>query len=86
MVPQAAKLAKPHMDLSRIPLAHFADAATKEVNAPGTGRRRVMTTIDRRLFDLDKMGIDIQVVAPAPTQCYYSIDPKIAEAGASHRQ
>ncbi len=26
----------------------------------------IMTTIDRRLFDLDKMGIDIQVVAPAP--------------------
>src|SRR5439155_691885 len=45
--------------------------------------REVMTTIDRRLFDLDKMGIDIQVVAPAPGQCYYSIDPKIAEA--AHR-
>jgi len=42
-----------------------------------------MTTIDRRLFDLDKMGIDIQVVAPAPGQCYYSIAPKIAEA--AHR-
>jgi len=42
-----------------------------------------MTTIDRRLFDLDKMGIDIQVVAPAPNQCYYSIDAKIAEA--AHR-
>ena len=45
-----------------------------------------MTTIDRRLFDLDKMGIDIQVVAPAPGQCYYSIDPKIAEDGAPPRQ
>ena len=42
-----------------------------------------MTTIERRLFDLDRMGIDIQVVAPAPGQCYYSIDPKIAEA--AHR-
>ena len=27
--------------------------------------------------------MDIQVVAPAPGQCYYSIDPKIAEA--AHR-
>src|SRR6476469_3948357 len=43
----------------------------------------VMTTIDRRLFDLDRMGIDIQVVAPAPGQCYYTIDPKIAES--AHR-
>ena len=44
---------------------------------------QVMTTIDRRLFDLDKMGIDIQVVAPAPGQCYYTIDAKIGEA--AHR-
>ena len=33
VVPQAAKLAQPHVDLSRIPLAHFADAATREINA-----------------------------------------------------
>jgi aminocarboxymuconate-semialdehyde decarboxylase len=32
------------------------------------------------------MGIDIQVVAPAPGQCYYSIDPKIAEAAHRPRQ
>jgi aminocarboxymuconate-semialdehyde decarboxylase len=29
------------------------------------------------------MGIDIQVVAPAPGQCYYTVDPKIAET--AHR-
>ena len=29
------------------------------------------------------MGIDIQVVAPAPGQCYYTIDAKIAKA--AHR-
>src|SRR5437762_4353990 len=84
VVPQAAKLAQPHVDLSRIPLAHFADAATREINAQQEKDiAEVMTTIDRRLFDLDRMGIDIQVVAPAPGQCYYSIDPKIAEA--AHR-
>src|ERR1700761_7459293 len=80
VVPQAAKLAQPHVDLKRIPLAHFADAASKEINAQQEKDvGEVMTTIDRRLFDLDKMGIDIQVVAPAPPQCYYSVDPKIAE-------
>src|SRR5258708_9326591 len=42
-----------------------------------------MTTIGRRLFDCDKMGIDIQFVAPAPNQCYYPIDAKVAEA--AHR-
>src|ERR1700716_1005577 len=77
VVPQAAKLAQPHVDLKRIPLAHFADAASKEINAQQEKDvGEVMTTIDRRLRDLDKMGIDIQVVAPAPRECYYSIPPQ----------
>lgn len=84
IVPEAAKIAKPHIDPSRIPLGYFSDDPTKEVNA---GQEKdiaeVMTTIDRRLIDLDKMGIDIQVVAPAPGQCYYYVDPKIAET--AHR-
>jgi aminocarboxymuconate-semialdehyde decarboxylase len=72
VVPQAAKLAQPHVDLSSVPLAHFADAATREINAQQEKDvGEVMTTIDRRLFDLDKMGIDIQVVAPAPPQGDY---------------
>ena len=84
VVPQAAKVAQPHVDLARVPLAHFADAATKAINAQQEQDvSEIMTTIDRRLFDLDKMGIDIQVVAPAPPQCYDSVDPKIAEA--AHR-
>ncbi len=59
---------------------HFANAETKAINAQQEKDvGEVMTTIDRRLFDLDKMGIDIQVVAPAPPQCYYSVDPKVAE-------
>src|SRR6195256_1699616 len=70
VVPQATKLAQPHVDISRVPLAHFADAATREINAQQEKDiAEVMTTIDRRLFDLDRMGIDIPVVAPAPGQC-----------------
>src|SRR5215469_7265868 len=48
VVPQAAALAQPHVDVSRIPLANFADAATKEINAQQEiDIRDVMTTIDR---------------------------------------
>jgi aminocarboxymuconate-semialdehyde decarboxylase len=84
VVPQAAALAQPHLDPSKIPIARFVDTASKEINAQQTNNvREVMTTIDRRLSDLDRMGIDVQVVAPAPGQCYYSIDPKIAAA--THR-
>jgi aminocarboxymuconate-semialdehyde decarboxylase len=84
VVPQAAAVAQPHVDLSRIPLAHFADDITKDINAQQEKDvREVMTTIDRRLTHLDQMGIDIQVIAPAPGQCYYTVDPKIA--GNAHR-
>ena len=80
VVPQAAKLGQPHVDIKRIPLAHFADAYSKEINAQQEKDvGEVMTTIDRRLRDLDSMGIDIQVVAPAPGQNYYTVDAKIAE-------
>src|SRR6201992_1516456 len=80
VVPEAAKLARPHIDISRMPLAHFADAFSKEINAQQEKDvAEVMTKIDRGLRDIDKMGIDIQVVAPAPGQCYYTVDTKIAE-------
>ena len=60
--------------------AHFADVASREINAQQEKDiGEVMTTIDRRLRDLDAMAVDIQVVAPAPGQCYYTIDAKIAE-------
>jgi aminocarboxymuconate-semialdehyde decarboxylase len=79
VVPQAAAHAVPHLDMSRVPLAHFADAHVKEVNAiQDRDRATIMTTTDQRLRDLDKMGIDIQVIAPVPGQCYYSVDTKIA--------
>jgi aminocarboxymuconate-semialdehyde decarboxylase len=60
VVPQAAAVAQPHVDANRIPLAYFADDPTKEVNAQQEKDvREVMTTLDRRLTDLDRMGIDI---------------------------
>jgi aminocarboxymuconate-semialdehyde decarboxylase len=84
VVPQAAAVAQAHVDPSRIPLAHFADNVTKGVNAQQEKDvREVMTTIDRRLKHLDQMGIDIQVVAPAPGQCYYTLNPEIGQS--AHR-
>ena len=79
VVPDGAKIAAEHVDWSRVPLAHFANAQTKAINAQQErDRAEIMTQYDARLRDMDKMAIDIQVIAPAPTQCYYSVDPKIA--------
>jgi aminocarboxymuconate-semialdehyde decarboxylase len=80
LVPEAAARAQPHVDMARVPLAHFADAQVKEINAiQDRERASVMTAIDQRLRDLDSMGIDIQVIAPAPGQCYYTVAPEIAQ-------
>ena len=83
-VPAAGQHAGPHVDLSKVPLAHFANDATKALNAQQEkDRATVMTNADARLFDMDAMGIDIQVIAPVPPQCFYSVPVGIAET--AHR-
>jgi aminocarboxymuconate-semialdehyde decarboxylase len=79
VVPDGAKIAAEHVDWSRVPLAHFANEQTKAINArQDSDRAEVITQHDKRLRDMDAMAIDIQVIAPAPNQCYYTVDPKIA--------
>ncbi len=63
---------KPFIDLSRIALAHFANEPTREVNLEQERNRSfAMSDFDDRLKVLDAQGIDVQVVAPPPFQCYY---------------
>src|SRR5689334_4273163 len=78
-VPEAAEFVKPHLDPATIPLINFATPETKALNAHQDGERRgVMTSHDRRLADLDAMGIDMQLVMCPPPQCYYTVPPDIA--------
>jgi aminocarboxymuconate-semialdehyde decarboxylase len=78
-VPRAAEFVKPHLDLSTIPLGHFADAATKALSAKQeTDIRDRITKHDPRLSDLDAMGIDVQLVCPPPPQCYYTVPLDVA--------
>jgi aminocarboxymuconate-semialdehyde decarboxylase len=78
-IPQASALVKPHLDLSTIPLAHFADAGTKALNAKQEEDIRArITAYDERLADLDAMGLDMQLVMPPPNQCFYTVPLEIA--------
>jgi aminocarboxymuconate-semialdehyde decarboxylase len=53
----------------------FANALTRETNAKQMrDRAPKLSSIEVRLKDMDKMGIDIQAVAPAPHQTYYWTD------------
>jgi aminocarboxymuconate-semialdehyde decarboxylase len=58
------------------PMAVYSNAATREVNAKQAKERGPkLTDIALRLKDMDRMGIDIQAVSPAPHQTYYWTDP-----------
>jgi aminocarboxymuconate-semialdehyde decarboxylase len=84
-VPEAGKFAAPHMDVSKVPLAFFADDTTRAVNAMQDGdvAEIMYRDLDARLRTMDAMGVDMQVVAPRPDQCYYALPPEVAST--AHR-
>ena len=54
----------------------FANELTRETNRRQQRERAAMLSdIDVRLKHMDRMGIDIQAVSPAPQQTYYWTDP-----------
>ncbi|MFN2646785.1 MAG: hypothetical protein ABR570_17490, partial [Burkholderiales bacterium] len=58
------------------PMAVHSNAKTREVNAKQVQERGPkLTDVALRLKDMDRMGIDIQAVSPAPHQTYYWTDP-----------
>ena len=60
------------------PLVQFANDLTREVNARQMRDRGAkLSSIETRLKDMDRMGIDIQAVSPAPNQTYYWTDPDL---------
>ena len=78
-IPEAIAFVKPHLDVSTVPLAHFADAQTKALSQKQEEDVRArITGYDERLADLDGMGIDLQLVMPPPNQCYYTVPLDIA--------
>jgi aminocarboxymuconate-semialdehyde decarboxylase len=78
-VPAAAKFVEPHLDWATIPLAHFANAETKSLSQKQEADIRGRVAHEHRLADLDAMGIDVQIIAPPPPQCYYTVPLDIAE-------
>ncbi|HKQ28423.1 MAG TPA: amidohydrolase family protein, partial [Burkholderiales bacterium] len=54
----------------------FANELTHETNVKQMRERAPkLSSIEVRLKDMDRMGIDIQAVSPAPHQTYYWTDP-----------
>lgn len=58
------------------PAGIFANALTREVNVRQIrDRGPMLSSIEVRLKDMDRMGIDVQAVCPAPNQCIYWNEP-----------
>jgi aminocarboxymuconate-semialdehyde decarboxylase len=58
------------------PNVRFANALTRETNVKQMHERAPkLSSIEVRLKDMDRMGIDLQAVSPAPQQTYYWTDP-----------
>ena len=69
--------------VDRRPREVFANARTREVNREQAERTRVQfTSVEKRLADMDLMGIDIQAITPAPNQTYYDTPPDLGIATA----
>jgi aminocarboxymuconate-semialdehyde decarboxylase len=63
------------------PNVKFANALTRETNAKQMrDRAPKLSSIEVRLKDMDRMGIDIQAVSPAPQQTYYWTEPGEGQA------
>jgi len=78
-VPAAAAFVKPHLDPMTNPLVLHATAETRALNQKQEEDiRERITKHDRRLTELDAMGIDFQLVMPPPPQCYYTVPVEIA--------
>jgi aminocarboxymuconate-semialdehyde decarboxylase len=61
--------------VGKVPLS-FGSALTKEVNVRQLADiRPKMDSVEERLADMDRMGVDIQALAIAPYQTFYWADP-----------
>ena len=77
-IPAAAEIAEPHFRLEFEPALRFAGELSQVVNRQQAADRMPhLTTIDHRLIDMDKMGIDLQTIIPPPFQAYYWLDPDV---------
>jgi aminocarboxymuconate-semialdehyde decarboxylase len=76
--PEAAARVAPLNPAQHEMQVKFANALTRETNKKQhSDRAPKLSNIEVRLKDMDRMGIDIQAVSPAPQQTYYWTEPRM---------
>jgi aminocarboxymuconate-semialdehyde decarboxylase len=83
LTPKAAEMVAGHAAATRHPREEYANERTRQVNREQAERTRIQfTSVEKRLADMDRMGIDIQAISPSPNQTYYGADPDVGIATA----
>lgn len=82
LTPEAAALVKDVFDPAREAMLTFANEATRAVNRKQEETiRSQLTSVETRLRDMDRDGIDIQAISPSP-QYYYWAEPELGREAA----
>ena len=77
LTPEAAALVKDVFDPTREAMLTFTNEATRVVNRKQEETiRGQLTSVETRLRDMDRDGIDIQAISPSP-QYYYWAEPEL---------
>ena len=86
-VPRAAEFVKPHLDCANHAAGALRQRRDQGAEPEAGGRHRApRASLDKRLADLDAMGLDMQVIKPPPPQCYYAVPLEIAVKAARDGQ
>ncbi|MBV9539138.1 MAG: amidohydrolase [Acidisphaera sp.] len=78
-VSEAAEFVRPHLPARAD--GQTAPETLELSRRQESERRSRMLDIEQRLAEVDAMGVEVQVIKPAPGQCYHALDPAVgAEA------
>src|SRR5207244_5808325 len=75
---KATEMVEDNEAVSRWYLETQASPQSREINRQNAVRTDLQSvSAEQRIEDMDRMGIDIQAISPAPRQTYYGADPDL---------
>jgi aminocarboxymuconate-semialdehyde decarboxylase len=76
--PAVEPLATPHYAPEKEPMDRFSNDRTREVNRQQGARiAPQLTSVEQRIKDMDRMGVDVQAVSTSPLQFHYWTPPEV---------
>jgi aminocarboxymuconate-semialdehyde decarboxylase len=76
--PAVEPLAAPHYAVEKEPMDRFSNDRTREVNRlQGARIAPQLTSVEQRIGDMDRMGVDVQAVSTSPLQFHYWTPPEV---------